>query len=250
MRSLELDTQHLDEGLADWLRNMAMAAVLAAGGETAADAPPLTPRPDTQAHAVADKPSKTQTSRMPGASTATPQTSLLKVQANTPQERKNLLKKMALAAGIRGAELTQFMAQSSHETRNFEALEETGSDQYFERRYGSDIRKGVDIGNTRPGDGARYKGRGFMHLTGKYNYHRIGKTLGMDLVNNPDLVAKHPGVAAATAIAYWKWRVAPKVKNFGARGAIEKITRHVTGTGAEKHLQRRKQQLKKFQKKP
>ena len=157
---------------------------------------------------------------------------------------------MAIAAGIRGAELTQFLAQSSHETRNFETLEEDGSDQYFERRYGSDTRKGVDIGNTRPGDGSRYKGRGFMHLTGKYNYHRIGKTLGLDLVNNPDMVAKYPGVAAATAIAYWKWRVAPKVKNFGSRGAIEKITQHVTGTAAEKHLERRKKQLKKFQKKP
>ena len=256
MRSLELDAQNLDEGLTDWLRNMAMAAVLAAGGETADEVKKITVKSADTAHAHTGNSEKTPGTALPKPSerssvtTDTPQSSLLKVQANTPAERKNLLKKMAVAAGIQGAELTQFLAQSSHETRNFEALEETGDVQYLERKYGSDRRKGTILGNTRPGDGARYKGRGFMQLTGKYNYHQIGKTLGLDLVNNPALVATYPGVAAATAIAYWKWRVAPKVKSFSAQDATEKVTRQIAGTSAEKHLQRRKQQLKKFQKKP
>ena len=263
MRSLELDNQYLDEGLTDWLRNIAMAAALAAGGETAADAKKITVTPDGKAYytdtgepvkprgtvptPALPKPGE-KPSVGPGVTKGKPQTSLLKVQANTPEERKNLLKKMAVAAGIQGAELTQFLAQSSHETRNFEAMTETGDTQYLERKYGPDSRKGTILGNTRPGDGARYRGRGFLQLTGKYNYHQIGKKLGLDLVNHPDMVAKYPGVAAATAIAYWKWRVAPKVKNFGARGATEKVTKQIAGTSAEKHLQRRKQQLKKFQK--
>lgn len=263
MRSLELDNQYLDEGLTDWLRNIAMAAALAAGGETAADAKKITVTPDGKAYytdtgepvkprGTAPTPAVPKPGEKPGpgVNKGKPQTSLLKVQANTPEERKNLLKKMAVAAGIQGAELTQFLAQSSHETRNFETLEETGAVQYLERKYGPDSRKGTILGNTRPGDGARYRGRGFLQLTGKYNYHQIGKKLGLDLVNHPDMVAKYPGVAAATAIAYWKWRVAPKVQSFSAKGATEKVTRQIAGTSAEKHLQRRKQQLKKFQKKP
>lgn len=237
MRSLELTPQYLDEGLSNWLRNMALAAVLAAGGEQ-----------------TASKKSTTEPGKITTANTVTnsvsPQNSLIKVKADTPAERKNLLKKMAVAAGIQGAELLQFLAQSSHETRNFEALEETGSVPYLERKYGSGRRKGTILGNTRPGDGARFRGRGFLQLTGKYNYHQIGKMINLDLVNNPGLVSKYPGVAAATAIAYWKWRVAPRVKSFTDASATEKITRQVTGVGAEKHLNRRKAQLKHLQKKP
>ncbi|HEX4293984.1 MAG TPA: SH3 domain-containing protein [Rhizomicrobium sp.] len=44
-----------------------------------------------------------------------------------------------------------------------------------------------NLGNTQPGDGARFKGRGYVQLTGRDNYNRIGKQLGIDLVSNPDL---------------------------------------------------------------
>jgi hypothetical protein len=46
---------------------------------------------------------------------------------------------------------------------------------------------GKDLGNTQPGDGARFKGRGYVQLTGRDNYHRIGLQIGVDLVDNPDL---------------------------------------------------------------
>ena len=87
MRSLELDNQYLDEGLTDWLRNIAMAAALAAGSETA-DAKKI---PKASQQTVAGKPEVKHRS-----STAKPQESLLKVQAKTPTERKNLLKKWPL----------------------------------------------------------------------------------------------------------------------------------------------------------
>lgn len=44
-----------------------------------------------------------------------------------------------------------------------------------------------NLGNTQPGDGARYKGRGYVQLTGRFNYARVGKQLGVDLEGNPDL---------------------------------------------------------------
>ena len=60
-----------------------------------------------------------------------------------------------------------------------------------------------DIGNGAPGDGARYKGRGFIQLTGKFNYERFGRQLGVDLVEKPEL-ANDPAIAARILAAFLK----------------------------------------------
>ena len=52
-----------------------------------------------------------------------------------------------------------------------------------------------DLGNTKDGDGPRFKGRGYVQLTGRYNYENWSKILGKDLVDNPGLAAK-PKIAA------------------------------------------------------
>ena len=52
-----------------------------------------------------------------------------------------------------------------------------GNEAYFKRYDG---RK--DLGNVQPGDGARFKGRGFIQLTGRANYEKYGKRLNLDLV--------------------------------------------------------------------
>lgn len=55
------------------------------------------------------------------------------------------------------------------------------------------ITYGGRMGNNSPGDGYKYRGRGYMQTTGKYSYDRLGKYLGVDLLRNPDLVAsKYP----------------------------------------------------------
>jgi predicted chitinase len=74
-----------------------------------------------------------------------------------------------------------------------------------------------DLGNTEPGDGWKFHGRGFVQLTGRYNYERYGKALGLDLANHPDL-ASEPANAAKIAVQYWKERVV-------ARGHQHDITR-------------------------
>src|SRR5690606_6560222 len=53
----------------------------------------------------------------------------------------------------------------------------------FNRTYGG------RMGNNMPGDGYKYRGRGAIQTTGKWSYDHMGKFLGVDLVNNPDLVA-------------------------------------------------------------
>jgi predicted chitinase len=58
------------------------------------------------------------------------------------------------------------------------------------------------LGNTQPGDGQRFKGRGVIQLTGRSNYHQAGVALGLNLVANPELAAQ---IDNAWSIAGWFW---------------------------------------------
>lgn len=60
-----------------------------------------------------------------------------------------------------------------------------------------------DIGNCAVGDGAKYKGRGFIQLTGRFNYQNYGKALGIDLATNPEL-ANEPRTAARLLARFLK----------------------------------------------
>lgn len=71
---------------------------------------------------------------------------------------------------------------------------------FFERVYGKD--SGMSLGNTQPGDGYRYIGRGFNGLTGRNNYAKYGNLIGYDLVNNPELL-RNPKIAAKVAISFF-----------------------------------------------
>jgi len=151
------------------------------------------------------------------------------------------LKKEAEKAGIKGNELAAFLAQCAHETLDFKHMKEIGGSLDF-KKY--DIKfapkKAKVLGNTKPGDGAKYKGRGYIQLTGKYNYKKAGEALGVDLVNKPELLEK-PEIAAKAAVWYWKERVRDKVDSF-------KDTKSVTKpiNPGMKHLDQRKEKHDKF----
>jgi hypothetical protein len=71
----------------------------------------------------------------------------------------------------------------------------------------------LDLGNTQPGDGPRYKGRGYIQITGRANYQTYGDALGVGLVDNPDL-ALRPDIAAQVFAVYFanhyiRWEPAP-----------------------------------------
>ncbi len=69
-----------------------------------------------------------------------------------------------------------------------------------------DVIYGGRMGNDQPGDGYKYRGRGFLQITGKDTYSRIGKEIGVDLVSNPDL-ANDPAVAAKIIPAFFKMKL-------------------------------------------
>jgi putative chitinase len=72
---------------------------------------------------------------------------------------------------------------------------------FFNFVYSSENFVGRELGNTQPGDGYLYRGRGGVQLTGRGNYTHMTVLTGLDLVNNPDL-ANVPENAAQIAVAY------------------------------------------------
>jgi predicted chitinase len=67
--------------------------------------------------------------------------------------------------------------------------------------YGYDTPKGKGLGNTQPGDGGKYIGRGYIQLTGRANYARYGNMIGKDLLGNPTLLSD-PTIAAEVSVKY------------------------------------------------
>jgi peptidoglycan hydrolase-like protein with peptidoglycan-binding domain len=89
------------------------------------------------------------------------------------------------------------IATIATEVPAFLPISEYGGTDYFTRMY--EGRK--DLGNTQPGDGARYHGRGFIQLTGRANYRSYGEKLGVPLEDDPDL-ALDAAVAARILAVY------------------------------------------------
>jgi predicted chitinase len=134
-----------------------------------------------------------------------------------------VLTKTARAAGITDpTELAAFLAQCAHESHDFQSMIEYGGSLDF-RKYDPKYapKKAKALGNTKVGDGARYKGRGYIQLTGRYNYKRAGQALGIPLEKNPELAEK-PEIAAKIAVWFWQSRVQPKVDNFNDVRAVTK----------------------------
>jgi putative chitinase len=67
--------------------------------------------------------------------------------------------------------------------------------------YGYDTPKGKGLGNTQPGDGGKYIGRGYIQLTGRGNYAKYGAMVGKDLLGNPSLLSD-PATAAEVSVKY------------------------------------------------
>lgn len=85
---------------------------------------------------------------------------------------------------------------------------------------------GGRMGNTEAGDGYKFRGRGFVQLTGKDNYAAAGKALGIDLVAHPELAAD-PAVAAQ--VATWYWQSKTGLVDAARRGDVVGARRTING---------------------
>jgi predicted chitinase len=138
------------------------------------------------------------------------------VSALGDKESRAVLSKEAESQGIKGKELAAFLAQCSHESGGFRYLSEIWGPTAAQRSYDG------RMGNSESGDGYRYRGRGYIQLTGKNNYTQASRALGLDLVKNPDQAAT-PDVGAKTSVWFWKTNVQPKISNWDDVTAITKV---------------------------
>ncbi len=222
-----LSEGELEEGWKDTITNLAVAGGIAAGGmggmaakqaaqdyfkePTAAVAQATTKAPEVPKTFVQAKKSPSA----PAAVKAEPESpKKLNVQPITGNPLENVLLQVAKSSGLHGAELAAFMAQCAHETLDFKRLTEFGGSLDF-RKYDPKYapKKAKALGNKQVGDGARYKGRGFIQITGRWNYKQAGEELGLPLEKHPELLEK-PEIAAKVSVWFWKHRVQPNVDNF------------------------------------
>jgi predicted chitinase len=96
-----------------------------------------------------------------------------------------------------------FVAQLAHESGEFRWMEEIWGPTPAQLRYEPPSDLAAKLGNTQPGDGKRFKGRGPIQITGRFNYAKFGHQLGLDLITDPARAAA-PEVAFATAGLFWQ----------------------------------------------
>lgn len=108
----------------------------------------------------------------------------------------------------------------------------------------AELMYGGRMGNTEAGDGYKYRGRGSIQITGKDNYKKLGDKLGLDLVNNPDLLMD-PAISAKASVQWWKDNGVGKTARAGDVAGATKII-----NGGKNGLDHRTELFAKYSKDP
>lgn len=116
-----------------------------------------------------------------------------------------------------------FLAQTGFESGRFAYVREIWGPTKWQLKYEGH----TGLGNTEPGDGRRFCGRGLIQVTGRSNYSRCGLALGLDLLARPELL-EDPLNAALSAGWFWK---ANGLSDLAKAGEFDKITRRINGSG-------------------
>ena len=110
-----------------------------------------------------------------------------------------------------------FLAQIAHESGSLRYVRELASGEAYEGR--------KDLGNTEPGDGPRFRGRGLIQVTGRANYAACAAALGVDLLTDPVLL-ESPALAARSAGWFWGSR---RLNELADKGDFLLITKRING---------------------
>lgn len=191
-----------------------------------------------------------------------------KMSASGKQAEATLIK-AALEAGMTNVtELAMFLGQCYTETGGFRLFSEGinySARRAFElwpRKFGTlanaeriaaqgataiaDFVYGSRMGNTQPGDGSRFRGRGFIQLTGRSNYTSFARASGLDVLNNPEIVAKDPNIAARASLHWWMTRGAG-LRQKAAEGDVRAVT--ILVNGGTNHLEQRRTAFQSYMRK-
>lgn len=110
-----------------------------------------------------------------------------------------------------------WLAQVGHESLSLRYMEEIADGSAYEGR--------SDLGNTQPGDGKKYKGRGPIQITGRYNYTQAGAALKLPLVDQPQIAAQPQH---AFRVSAWWWQT-HGLNEISDTGDVTAATRRING---------------------
>ena len=116
--------------------------------------------------------------------------------------------------------LSHWLAQLLFESGSLKYTEELASGAAYENRR--------SLGNTQPGDGRRYKGRGLFQITGKHNYSRYGKFAGFDAVAHPERLASLP-YAVDSAGWFWAHGTPQDLNRIADKDNVVLVTKLING---------------------
>lgn len=121
--------------------------------------------------------------------------------------------------------IRHFIAQLAHESNQFNSVTEkyNGTPETYFKKY--DNRK--DLGNSFAGDGLKFKGRGLIQITGRYNY----SCASLDIFKSDILIAKpemveRPEIAVEVACWFWKTKF---LNQLADKDEIKAITMKING---------------------
>ena len=114
-----------------------------------------------------------------------------------------------------------FIAQIGHESGQLKYVKEIWGPTKAQARYEGR----ADLGNTQPGDGSKFRGRGLIQITGRANYKACGEALDLDLIRQPELLEK-PQHACMSAAWFWASR---GLNTMADAGQFDTITRRING---------------------
>ncbi len=132
--------------------------------------------------------------------------------------------------------MAHYLAQIAHESGELRYTKELASGAEYEGR--------KDLGNTKKGDGVRYKGRGLIQLTGKANYKAYKEYCGFDVVAKPELLEQPLG-AVRSSMWYWKTH---DLNALADKDDVKAVTKRINGgynglAARQKYLDRAKKAL-------
>ena len=131
---------------------------------------------------------------------------------NTAMQRYQIIGRKRVAA---------FIAQLGHESGQLRYVREIWGPTPAQAKYEGR----ADLGNTQPGDGSKYRGRGLIQITGRANYAACGEEMGLDLITQPELL-ELPQYAAMSAAWFWKQN---GLNDLADRDQFNTITRRING---------------------
>ena len=217
----ESEEEYIEEGWKQTLSNLVLGASLTLGGlgaltvKQALDSPDFNKAEKLEIFTAANLPA----SQLPDELKLPKPKPEIEYTPLTSTTNEKILARVAKKNGIKGIELAAFMSQMAHESEDFSDMVE---DNPNVKKYAGRLAKA--LGNKSMNDAERFIGRGYIQLTGRWNYEWMQKSLGIDLTSSWSKAhqASDPQIAAKIAVEFWKQRVRPKVSDFGDVAAVTK----------------------------